>query len=105
MARFRQRFSVDQLNAINETICEQDKKDDDEPPTATSGEPKHPAKTTENKGKLIMDATCVPADIRFVFFQRAFLGLSWHYFCQGQTGFCPLSLSLLEMTGCAGSPK
>lgn len=65
MARFRQRFSVDQLNTINETICAKDKKDDDDPPLATSKEPKNPAKTTENKGKLIMDATCVPADIRY----------------------------------------
>ena len=74
MARFRQRFSVDQLNAINETICEQDKKDDDGPPPATSGEPKNPAKTTENKDKLIMDATCVSADIRFVFFSKSVFG-------------------------------
>ena len=65
MARFRQRFSVDQLNAINETICEQDKKDDDEPSPATGRGSENPAKTTENKGKLIMDATCVPADIRY----------------------------------------
>ena len=65
MVRFRQRFSVDKLNAINETICEQDKKDDDGPPPATGGGSENPAKTTENKGKLIMDATCVPTDIRY----------------------------------------
>ncbi len=66
MVRFRQRFSIEQLNAINETVCQQDKKDDDEPPAAgghtdrdSSGE------LPQNKGKLVMDATCVPADIRY----------------------------------------
>ena len=65
MVRFRKRFSIEQLNAINEAICEQEKKDDDDPPPATSGEPEIPSKTPENKGKLIMDATCFPADIRY----------------------------------------
>ena len=74
MVRFRQRFSVDQLNAINETICEQDKKDDDDPPPATGRGSENPAKTTENKDKLIMDAACVPADIRFVFFSKSVFG-------------------------------
>lgn len=66
MVRFRQRFNLGQLHTINETICGQDKKDDDEPPATggntnqgRSGEP------PKNKGKLVMDATCVPADIRY----------------------------------------
>ncbi len=67
MVRFRQRFSLDQLEAINETICEKDKKDDDEPPAA--GETMDIESSQEpgenNKGKLVMDATCVPADIRY----------------------------------------
>ncbi len=66
MVRFRQRFSIERLNTINETICRKDKKDDDEPP-ATGGDTglKNSGETLENKGKLIMDATCVPADIRY----------------------------------------
>ncbi len=66
MVRFRQRFSLEQLNTINETICEQDKKDDDEPP-ATGGHTDRDSsgELPQNKGKLVMDATCVPADIRY----------------------------------------
>ena len=66
MVRFRQRFSVEQLNELNETICKQDKKDDEEPPAAGGGAGRaDPGETKENRGKLVMDATCVPADIRY----------------------------------------
>lgn len=71
MVRFRKRFSAKKLNAINEDICKQDKKDDDEPPATGGGSGQElPSqetsnKTPGNKGKLIMDATCVPADIRY----------------------------------------
>ena len=66
MVRFRQRFSVEQLNELNETICKQNKKDDDEPPAAGGGVGRaDPGETKENRGKLVMDATCVPADIRY----------------------------------------
>jgi hypothetical protein len=71
MVRFRKRFSAKKLNAINEDICKQDKKDDDEPP-ATGGGPGQEVPSQEasneipdNNGKLIMDATCVPADIHY----------------------------------------
>lgn len=66
MVRFRQRFQSEQLNAINETICEQNKKDDDDPP-ATGGHADREVfgEQPKNKGKLVMDATCVPADIRY----------------------------------------
>jgi len=66
MVRFRQRFRVEQLEEINETICEKEKKDDDDPPAtggATDQESRQEA--PDNKGKLVMDATCVPADIRY----------------------------------------
>lgn len=63
MVRFRQRFGLEQLNALNEKICKQDKKDDAEPPAA--GGSTSPGETKENRGKLVMDATCVPADIRY----------------------------------------
>ncbi len=68
MVRFRQRFSLEQLNAINETVCEQDNKDDNEPPATgdnTNRENVNETPELENKGKLVMDATCVPADIRY----------------------------------------
>lgn len=68
MVRFRKRFSAEKLNTINGNICEQDKKDDDEPPaTGRSSDQREENlnETRENKGKLIMDATCVPADIRY----------------------------------------
>lgn len=66
MVRFRQRFSIEQLNKLNETICKGGKKDDDEPPAAGSGTGRaDPGETKENRGKLVMDATCVPADIRY----------------------------------------
>ena len=66
MARFRQRFKVEQLEAINEAICKKGKKDDDDPP-ATGGttDQENRQETPKNKGKLVMDATCVPADIRY----------------------------------------
>lgn len=65
MVRFRQRFSVKQLNAINETICEPDKKDDEPPATGGHTDQESSLEQPQNKGKLIMDATCVPADIRY----------------------------------------
>lgn len=68
MVRFRKRFKKDQLNTINEKICKQAKKDDDEPPAAGCGGnigQENSDTPKENKGKLIMDATCVPADIRY----------------------------------------
>ena len=66
MVRFRQRFNVKQLNEINEITCKQGKNDDDEPPAAGGNTGQASLnETPENKGKLIMDATCVPADIRY----------------------------------------
>ncbi len=51
-------------------ICMIDKEtksdDSDEPPLTTSGSPGGKAEEQkENKGKLILDATCAPADIRY----------------------------------------
>ena len=55
---FRKRFSIEQLQQVNELIAKTEKDgkaNDDEPPSSTRG----------NKGKLIVDATCAPADIRY----------------------------------------
>jgi IS5 family transposase len=74
MVHFRKRLDKETLNKINELICrgKQTKKlkDPDEP-----GGPPHPggtppeqgSKTAKptNKGKLLLDATCAPADIRY----------------------------------------
>lgn len=68
MVHFRKRFDIEQLNKLNEAICDQEKndKDDDPPESPTKGGGRVPlSKTPKNKGKLIMDATCVPADIRY----------------------------------------
>ena len=59
---FRKRFPADVLSRINEALvaraAENHKKDDDDSnDTAPPGNP--------NKGKLVIDATCVPADITY----------------------------------------
>ena len=65
---FRKRFSLEHLNRINEAIVKAEqakstensdnrKPDDDDTDGASS--------SGENKGKLIIDATCAPADIRY----------------------------------------
>jgi len=62
---FRKRFPVDVLNRVNEVIVQQavksTKKDGDDSPGNSIGSNEKPS----NKGKLLMDATCVPADITF----------------------------------------
>lgn len=67
MVHFRKRFGADGLIEINELICldgksvekENDHHDDAPPSSSGSGN------KVENKGQLIVDATCAPADIRF----------------------------------------
>ncbi|AGL00595.1 IS5 family transposase [Desulfoscipio gibsoniae] len=85
MVHFRKRFGSETLKDINEEICraakkaEEQKKDDDNKPKPPSGgkkthakEPNSPESKASsfevypaNKGKLILDATCAPADIRY----------------------------------------
>ena len=59
---FRKRFPVDVLARVNETVVakavKSTKKDDD-------GSTKDTGSKKSNKGKLLMDATCVPVDITF----------------------------------------
>jgi len=66
MVHFRKRFGMDKVNAINEKIFlpGKDNKDDDPPPTGGS-KPGKGKQETKNRGKLIIDATCAPADIRY----------------------------------------
>ena len=61
---FRKRFPVDALNRINEVIVEKavkkSGKDDNDKPSGGDNRGKQ-----SNKGKLLMDATCAPADITY----------------------------------------
>jgi IS5 family transposase len=75
MVHWRQRFTREVLNDINEMIfaSEQTKSKDTEPPTppndgsSDSGEENkaQQSNVAPNKGKLLVDATCAPADIRY----------------------------------------
>lgn len=75
----RKRISKEILQEINErivkrqlekkqTVVADDKNNDDENPSAGSGNVESPEKNGKeqpNRGNLLLDATCVPADIRF----------------------------------------
>ena len=66
MVHFRKRLSADILKEVNALIIEKNKQeyemhDDDKGNGSGEGELKEP----ENKGTLIVDATCAPEDMRF----------------------------------------
>jgi len=71
ITHFRKRFSADILNEVNEKIAlaaKPEKNDDDEnPPSSTCGADYSDDEGTdcEKSGKLILDATCAPADIQY----------------------------------------
>jgi hypothetical protein len=73
MTHFRKRFTPEMLAEINKEIIRRaiEENDDDAPPPGdgkgTSHESKNGAFETypNNHGKLILDATCAPADIRY----------------------------------------
>ncbi len=62
LPRLRKRFDLESMQDINEMICQVKKKDrsddDEDPPAGSNGEPR-------NKGKMILDGSCAPADIRY----------------------------------------
>lgn len=65
---FRKRFSLEQLARINETVVEatQSKNKEKEPPSSSDDDDKGTKTSScDNSGKLVVDATCTPADIRF----------------------------------------
>ena len=70
---FRKRFPVDVLNDLNEVIVKKavknTRKDNDKGPGKgvgkRGGKEEEPEPDKTNQGKLLMDATCVPADITF----------------------------------------
>jgi len=63
MVHFRKRLSGDILKEVNALIIEKNKKHDDDKKNSDSGE--DGTKQQENKGTLIVDATCAPEDMRF----------------------------------------
>lgn len=71
LVHFRKRLGKDIINEVNELIAKPDisKKDDNKPggtKTPESGRTSEKKNTgAENSGKLILDATCVPADIHY----------------------------------------
>lgn len=72
LVHFRKRLGVDIINEVNELIAKPDiSKDDDDDnsgPGKTPGSSETPDegdRETENSGKLILDATCAPADIHY----------------------------------------
>ena len=87
MVHFRKRFSLDEVGEINEMIikattggmvADADADDDDDPMSGRSaedGEPENPppapsenqhsTRERPNRGKLLADASCAPADIRY----------------------------------------
>jgi len=70
---FRKRFNEEMIMSINENLClndDEENKDDDGDSRELSCSKEEPkAETTEtvqqNQGKLLMDATCIPADITY----------------------------------------
>lgn len=78
MVHFRKRLDQDTMLEINEMICQQEKEqeqpkepqDPGDPPASGGPSPeekeeKSQATEPANKGKLLLDATCAPADIRY----------------------------------------
>lgn len=75
MTHFRKRFPADFINHLNERIVQNQKEstssndssDDDDggnKPSSGKKSPEYKKKTT-HQGKLMLDATCAPADIAF----------------------------------------
>ncbi len=69
MVHFRKRFGKEFITRINADIikAEEHKHDDDDDGSGgkASGSDENINEKTENKGKLILDATCTPADIKY----------------------------------------
>ena len=66
MVAFRRRFPAEAMAEINEAIIRNRRQDPpDEPPADSSEENQISTPPTGNKGTLILDATCAPANIHF----------------------------------------
>lgn len=73
MVHFRKRFSAEAIDRINEAIAvgkiREKLNESDTPPNSScssqKGEPEQPKEPTKNLGKLLVDATCTPADVAY----------------------------------------
>ena len=71
VTRFAQRLGSDIIQRVNKRVCEiaesrnNNSDDQDEPPKGTSGRVDRKKQEPDNKGKIILDATCAPSDIRY----------------------------------------
>ena len=67
MVHFRKRLSADILKEVNALIIEKSKADDEhhDDDDKSNGAGDEEEKEQENKGTLIVDATCAPEDMRF----------------------------------------
>ena len=61
MTHFRKRLNLDLLNSLNDKIIENENKKKELKKTELSGI----VKEIENSGQLLLDATCIPQDIRY----------------------------------------
>ena len=62
---FRKRLTDDILGDINEMIIAYNTSDDDPPTGGSGGEGESDETPDENKGTLILDATCAPQEIAY----------------------------------------
>ena len=63
MTHFRKRFNKNTLAEINESIVRKAFESDEQPQDKTSAD--NDDEKPSNKGKLIIDATCTPADVAY----------------------------------------
>jgi len=61
MTHFRERLPLDMINRVNERVIENEAKKKELKETV----PKEGEGEIKNKGKLLLDATCIPQDIRY----------------------------------------
>jgi len=68
MTLFRKRITLEAIKEVNAYICGKKKRDDDSDPNggvSSGSSPRLTGIVEENKGNLILDATCAPADIHY----------------------------------------
>jgi len=70
LVHFRKRFPADVLNQVNNVIAQkvrekQSPPEDQQPPKMDGNDEGDDQQRQENKGKLLVDATCAPADITY----------------------------------------
>ena len=64
MTHFRERLSLEMINRVNERVIENQHKKKEQKKTGQNESGKE-EENVSNKGKLLLDATCIPQDIRY----------------------------------------